>query len=436
MNEVITGCLNMSFPDEEFILHKGDFFLKSKDIKIPIKGNIKFVWQPYIRVVWSGTVSLIFHEKNNIFDSADLSVEVENIDLGDVFVIECSSQSDMVKGVFYELPCLGDTSVRVDKINFSVPNLKSFALDQVSLPDRSATWSGRLSMETDRYIITLDKTRDHKLRSNKLKISSGYFFLYEGQIISKKSSVSLYEITDLVNGLGLFLSFVNGRRVGPMFLRGITNQEVLWTKISGQVSDRYMPVTSWSSDTLKGNRISELWNNFHAIWDNTNDNSFLLFSIKWYCEANSGDISSDTRLIMAQTTLELIYNWWIIDKLKLIGGRDASNISAANKIRLILIKLEVSPQIPQRLESLSKIINKEIADGPDAIVSIRNSFVHSDKNKRNRVVNYGEMVRIEALKLAIWYVELSLLRILNFNNSYYNRCQKKSEILPWKKSKI
>ena len=50
--------------------------------------------------------------------------------------------------------------------------------------------------------------------------------------------------------------------------------------------------------------------------------------------------------------------------------------------------------------------------------------------------------KYEALQLCIWYIEMTLLCILDFDDIYFNRCSKEiyaskaEELVPWTKKKI
>ncbi|WP_209401253.1 hypothetical protein [Pseudozobellia sp. WGM2] len=155
-------------------------------------------------------------------------------------------------------------------------------------------------------------------------------------------------------------------------------------------------------------------------------------------EANASEIGLDTRTIMAQSALELIFNWWIIERLKLLKpGRDIQGLTAANKIRTILAQSTIPFQVPNHFSSLEAIIDQNVSDGPDAIVLIRNAFVHSQKKNRIKIQNISIHARIEAIKLALWYVELSILNILKYDLIYRSRISKaqrlnqQEEQVPW-----
>ncbi len=76
---------------------------------------------------------------------------------------------------------------------------------------------------------------------------------------------------------------------------------------------------------------------------------------------------------------------------------------------------------------------------PEGIVKIRNAIVHSNEEKRKQLNKIPDEVKSEALQICLWYIELSILKILNFEGEYYNRCfygryeNECHEIVPWKK---
>ncbi len=100
-----------------------------------------------------------------------------------------------------------------------------------------------------------------------------------------------------------------------------------------------------------------------------------------YVEAN-GPITADTSLVLAQTVLELI-SW----------------------VRF-----------------------------PHAIVAMRNALIHP--RQRERLLRTPTMARIELQELALSYVELALLRLIDFNGFYLNRLGEKVtgivEAVPWR----
>jgi hypothetical protein len=217
---------------------------------------------------------------------------------------------------------------------------------------------------------------------------------------------------------------------------------VLWCDYSDYLVDPYKDVPSWhQSHFVHG--INELWQKFSSLWKEEEDKNFLTSVVHWYVEINSNSGYLEGSIIMAQTALELLYNWWIIEQKKFIIGKDSENISASNKIRLLLSQLNITHSAPDAFKKLEQFIveSKDIVDAPDAVVQIRNAIVHSQEEKRKKLSTIHSKVRYETLQLSIWYIEMALLRILDFDEIYLNRCSQgvftsqAEEFVPWTKKK-
>jgi hypothetical protein len=73
-------------------------------------------------------------------------------------------------------------------------------------------------------------------------------------------------------------------------------------------------------------------------------------------------------------------------------------------------------------------------------VTIRNALVHGQEKKRAELMRISLKAKYEALQLALWYIELSLLYILEYTGNYHNRTLKNKwkdtgQLLPWMPSK-
>ena len=161
----------------------------------------------------------------------------------------------------------------------------------------------------------------------------------------------------------------------------------------------------------------------------------MISAVYWYVEANGHAGLVDGSIIMIQTGLELIYNWLLIEQKKLIIGDDAANITSANKIRILLSEIAVSPGFfPDQYIDLK---NADTIDAPDALVKIRNALAHGQEKKRMALLKIPSLTKVHALHLGIWYVELSLLKILGFNGLYKRRGSNDNTMLkcpvPWAK---
>ena len=114
-------------------------------------------------------------------------------------------------------------------------------------------------------------------------------------------------------------------------------------------------------------------------------------------------------------------------------------MNAANKLRIMLNFLNVPLSIPKKFIELQSFLesNPNFSDAPDVIVWVRNAIVHPKSKKREKIANSHYKVRSESLDLQLWYIELFLLKIFDYNGVYINRCSSnysnsgKREKLPW-----
>jgi len=215
----------------------------------------------------------------------------------------------------------------------------------------------------------------------------------------------------------------------------MSENQCVWSDFSDYYVDSYKYVRSWPKQNSKHD-FDQLWCNFNKLWKHEDNKDFLTSLIHWYVEANGNSVFSEGSIIMAQTALELVYNWWIIEQKRMIIGKDTENINASNKIRLLLSQLNLSQEMPDRIPNLIDFMNKteNIPDIPEAIVYIRNAIVHSQVEKRKKLSAIHGLAIFEALQVYLWYIELSLLRILDYKGEYSNRCTniyKKKEFVPW-----
>lgn len=301
---------------------------------------------------------------------------------------------------------------------------------------------GRLILENEAYLILIDQCQNFKEASESLKEKGGYVILYDGEITSKKGPLKYEDARDLFYCFNTFMTFLNGKRTSAMFQHGKFDDEIKWRDYTAYFVDQHKSVQSWpQSHSVAG--LDDMWKSFSTLWKNPEDKNFLTTAIHWYVEANGHSGFSEGSIIMAQTALELLYNWFVVERKKLILGKDSENISAANKIRLLLSQLNILFTVPASFTKLNEFVdsNKDILDAPDAVVQIRNAIVHSQEEKRKKLSAIHYKAKYEALQLCIWYIEMALLRILDFDEKYYNRCSseifknKAEEYVPWSSRK-
>lgn len=366
----------------------------------------------------------------------DFSLLIDDKIIGKCYLTHIMT-SDMIEieGLMNGPVVMGDKSITASGISFSIPNLLNLWEDMIVIETEEIKG---ILFENDNFRIIIKKRNQFSDLKEYLYKIGGYMLLYDGEIINKKGHISLDDLNDVLQGFSTFLSFINGRRCSPLFRKGIFEDNLLWSDYTDYLVDQYKDVNSWvSTKSTKG--LNELWYKFSKLWKNKEHREFLVSVMHWYIEANMQSGFTDGAIIMAQTGLELIYNWLIVEQKKFISGADADNLSASNKIRLVLSTINLSNDVPDSLSNLKSFLGNGVTDAPEAFVQIRNAIVHSQSSKRKKLRNVSNMLKYEALQLALWYIELALLNILDYKEEYVNRCDqlvsgyRVDSYLPWSK---
>lgn len=448
---IITDVIEMPEANSTVEIYRGEYFIKNEKYNIRVKGRITYDWFPSIGVRFYGNINndeneIRFLKSNNTYYC---NVFIDGLKLGKGIIRRLKIETTP-KGTIYTLAGIisgsaihGDKSICADKIKFGIPNLGNFLgsiVQRVNSSKSTTLLTNRLEFNDDKCKIIIDKCYDYEKRLENLKEKGGFVILYNGELTYKKGTISYSSLQDIIYCFNTFLSFINGRRTAAIFLEGIANDIVKWTEYSTYKIDPYKTVSSWTK-TVPREGLNVLWMRFRKIWKQSpDDKNFLITSIHWYVEANSNAGFSEGSIILAQTALELIYNWWIVENKKIILGKDSENISASNKIRILLSQLNLSNTIPTAFTALRDLqkADNNLIDSPEAIVYIRNAIVHSQEKKRNKLSTIPTDAIYEAQQVYIWYIELSLLCILDYNDEYYDRCirelyeDKCLRLVPWK----
>jgi hypothetical protein len=443
--ETLIPTCEMNEPNQVVKIFNGDYVIKVDDNEIEITGNIQFEWFPNMGTYFYGNPKT---DSKTLYELSDkeLRIFVDDLEIGSGFILTTNfgtfNGNESVEGTLSNKVLIGDKSVAVDQIRFCIPNLREFygGVTKKVTEEKISSYRNRIVLSFNSYEITIDKLPEYKELRKKLNVKGGYLVFYSGQLTKQGKPIHYNELQDIFHCFNTFLWFLNGRRSSALFIQGLFKDNLIWTDYSHYTVDIFKSVQSWPSRGPTEN-FDSIWKNFTELWKDDDNKNFLTSSIHWYLESNGYTGYSEGSLIMAQTALELIYNWWIIERKKIIAGKDSENICASNKIRLLLSQLDISYLIPEAFEDLKKYADdsQEIIDGPEAIVQIRNAIVHSQQEKRRKLTSIGTMAKYQALQLSIWYVEMALLKILDYNGKYFNRCSKAKwasqaeEFVPWYK---
>ena len=192
----VNASFVMKEPNESIPIYDGQFILKG-DAEIKIDGEINFVWLPNMNVRFVGSavkksleVLKLLNEKNinEIYISGSLIGKAEITHTSYHF----DSSNTIIEGRIKKA-ITGDKSITVDKVSFAVSNLREFIGDTTKEKDNEKiqATNSRLTFENDEFSITMDQLKDFEALTKSLKSKGGYIIVYTGELIKKKSSISL-----------------------------------------------------------------------------------------------------------------------------------------------------------------------------------------------------------------------------------------------------
>lgn len=439
---IIEPTVVLGKPNETITIHHGDFLLSSIDSSTRIAGDVYFKWYPFPTVSFKGNVESEAKPFVSLSDDPELILEFNGVSFGKALITNVSyGDTKSIHGRILGQAVMGDGTIKVTEAHFSLPNVRDFFGNTVKKigGEKSSLSRSRVTFSSDHWLIEIDKVQEFDSKHRELQLNGGFDFLYGGRVRMSKAGADVSELRAFLDSFSTFLSFLNGRRCSPMMFRGVHEGETIWFDYSACISDQFINVFSWpcafSIDGLDG-----MWKVWRNLCKDELDRDFLITAVHWYLEANKQAGRVEGAIALIQNSLELLYNWLIVERRGIIRGSDATSLVASNKIRLLLNYLSVKFDVPETLENLTLYSQslKEAIDGPECFVRIRNAIVHASEDKRKTLMEIGPNVRHEALELGLWYVELALMNILGFKGAYCNRTKSRNlgrgtneEQVPW-----
>lgn len=422
----------MSSPNEKILLYEGASELSNQKKKVVLENTkIYYEWFPrlgakvYFRKSFNKELSGRFFTNEDKYELIIEGLLVGRLILTDITI---DDNYDCI-GVLGPQTYLGEKSIECSEVSFVLPNMKSITGHSVKTKTEKGTSysKSRINLEDGKYLIQIDKVEQEQEEYSKLRKQGGYLKTYDGLIKSASNkSISAKDIENLSKYLDLFFTFINGRRIASVLYSGCFDGDTNWIDISKKNISIYESSFSWiPKNDVAG--IEMLWKNFREHCKNLESFDVISTVIHWYIESNNYSGAIEGSIIMSQSALELLYNYYIVESKRAIIGKDSESISASNKIRLLVSGIESIDL--DNLGNLTELKNftdnsDHFEDVIDSITFIRNSVVHSQKKKRIQLNKISYEVRLQALKMNLYLIELSLLHILSYKGKVRSRIMK------------
>ncbi len=332
---------------------------------------------------------------------------------------------------------IGDSSTLMTQVVFHLFNFVNFFGTQ-RLIEQSGTKNHTIeyvNLICDEWNVDLKSLNSTKANIKSLKEEGGYRLTHIGGI--KKAdgtSFSGKDAHECLIALRFFLSFARGGWREPICAVGFdASDNRVWESWSSPKEPWHSP-PSWF-DIRNGSQLASLFPGFMKRWANDDWHEALHEAIYWYLNANNSTHGIDTGIILTQAAIERLSYEYVVRDRKLLTINGFKALWASDKFRLLFSSLGIPLDIPTASPTIQKLASKQMGwlDAPHALTEIRNSLVHPEhKHKETFGTAY-----YEAWNLGLWYLEMGILAICGYADSYGNRLKQRYvgqvEDIPWKK---
>lgn len=300
----------------------------------------------------------------------------------------------------------------------------------------------RITFEVESWRLTLDQLETTKSNVDLLNSTGGFAVTHVGKL--EKSDGEMFsggEARAFLDGFADFLSFARGFRVPLVLLSGFDALEnQTWKYWDSSIGHSWRGVRSWFP-TQDAGRLADVFPGFLRWWQDWEKSEKI--ALYWYLEANAS-LVVEQQIILVQVALELI-----------AYKQGHTQGPAHQKLKGLLAEFGISLNVPpdktcdslptfadafksplsllEHLQRFKQTFKETEQDGAYVFTRIRNDIVHA--RKEHDLENFS-LVKHEACDLGLWYLELVLLRIFDYQGIYASRLQRiryngETELVPW-----
>jgi hypothetical protein len=237
---------------------------------------------------------------------------------------------------------------------------------------------------------------------------------------------------NVLNVLHDAMSFAAGRWIAPVFVRGFGNdRQIAWREWGTRpLRPNFDSVETWF-DAHHANALAEILPGLFELRKDDGQAATFHSALYWYLRSSGGAAGVDGGIILLQAALELLSWQVLVHDHGALSCNRFDSLPAVEQLRLLIKSCGVPVDIPLGLSDLqSKAMELNWSDGPQALTAVRNQLVHPNRHQ--------QYPYYDAWRLAEWYLELVLLRILGFSGEYSDRTKAQRWVgavdpVPWAK---
>jgi len=465
-------------PNENILLYEGSFKISFHINQHPVQtqgnGTLEYVWFP------SPCIKFEFFNQDRDIDTisyAHANNLPTSLALSDIKVsvnVSISSSSsggkdgNFVSGRIKEAVVQGEDQ-DLAYVLFHVVNFHDFIGRPPSVLEQGTNRKHieRIVFEAEEWKITLDQLETTTKNVKSLNSQGGFAITHVGKLEKLNGqSFSGEEATDFLKIVADFLSFARGFRVPLILLVGYDAEgNEIWQHWNSSVGHSWKYVDSWFPMN-EAHILADVFPGFLSWWRDWEKSTKV--SLYSYWESNFAP-TLEVKITLTQVALELIaYEQGLTEgnaseKLRQLlkkfeipinlpfdqpSRKSVDPLAEAFRPQspplvenLILFKEKLKQEFEQKLEQETKEKEKKKIeenlknlDAPYVFTKVRNNIVHPKKN-----IEDLETYLYDVSDLGLWYLELVLLAIFDYQGCYRNRLLKyqqdgDKEPVPWSNS--
>lgn len=394
-------------------IYEGRFKLTREDCAYNVSGQILLEWLPSPNIM----LHVLALDAMNTIDFMQLTAINEWFTLYyDDRKIGMAIQHRMTRGKINELSyliknCLDVyTNEKVDEVQFAIPNVRYFFGQNIrnSEHENSASKS-RLVFNGTNHTITLDQRRDFRKVAQVTRDAAGFAITHNG-LVEFGEPHTYEQVMDLMWKFSVYLTFLTGRRVGTFHIEGFREGKRVFLNYSEPIVKRYTTCKSWPAPhDITG--LPELWKTIYTKCQSEEEWDVFRTIIHMYADSNTGP-SLETSLILNQTIIELMYNYYIAEQTMDSDMMERAYWNTVVKKMKALIKRSTyKGRLMKGFPELEGYLRQKGLHNLRLYVDVRNALVHSKKNSRSRYNAIPYRVKVQLRDFGLLFIETSLLSI-------------------------
>ena len=357
---------------------------------------------------------------------------------------------------------IGDRTDPLDEVRFYLVNFQVFFLTDDILRNGETDKYAGIRLQVHNWRVEIERRADFPSVMNHLEFERGYGITHHCRLWREgedglPDSFSFDDAEPVLEAITLFASFVRGGMVGLALPVGYKDKESSIERwhVSAADPGRYpdphrpWPLPGWYplyrhpgyENPHPGTWLGPLFESFATrfLHDEPETRQFwqnlLRELVCTYTDAERHD--KERAIVPACTALEMLgWSVLVVQERWLTGDRHPDRgrggyerLTAADRLRLLLKWVGLTTDVPAHMPCmLAKAAENDGRwDSAELIAWTRNRVVHPDKHDQ-----LPDGLASETWMMAMWYTELTILKLLGYDGYYRNRLNEEAiERVPW-----